>query len=57
MKIWIVTYFDEGDIEATVTAFSNKEAAQSCLEAFEKLHTYVSLNEVPVYSSFLANLS
>lgn len=57
MKIWIVTYFDEGDIEATVSVFSNKEAAQSCVEAVEKLHTYVSLDEVPVYSSFLANLS
>lgn len=57
MKVWIVTYFDEGDIEATVAAFSNKEAAQLYVETFEKLHTYVSLNEVPVYSSFLANLS
>lgn len=57
MKVWIVTYFDEGDIEATVTAFSNKEAAQSCLEAFEKLHTYISIDEVPVFSSFSTNLS
>lgn len=57
MKVWIVTYFDEGDIEATVTAFSNKEAAQLCLETFEKLHTYISIDEVPVFSSFSTNLS
>ena len=52
MKVWIVTYFDEGDIEATVTAFSNKEAAQLCLETFEKLHAYIWIDEVPVFSSF-----
>ena len=34
MNVWIVSYYEDGDKEATVTAFSNEEAAKLCYETF-----------------------
>lgn len=53
--IWIVSYFDYGDTEATVTAFDNQTAALSCCECFKKEHRFVFIDEVPVYKSFTMN--
>lgn len=51
MNIWIVAYFDKGDIESTVTAFDNHTAALLCYETFQKEHDNVSIDEVPLYKT------
>lgn len=53
--VWIVSYFASIDGEATVTAFSNEEAAQRCYEAFRKDKSYVALDKVPVMSEFFTS--
>lgn len=50
--VWIVSYFECEDREATVTAFSNEEAARSCYETFAKEKSHVALDKVPVCSTF-----
>ena len=48
--IWIVTYWNS-EIEPVVTAFDNKEAAQTCCDYFSKEYS-CCLDECNVYSSF-----
>lgn len=57
MEIWIVAYYDDNDKEATVTAFSNEEAANLCYETFTESHNHVSLDKVPLYSTFTVHRS
>ena len=52
MNVWIVSYYEDGDKEATVTAFSNEEAAKLCYETFTKSRSHVSIDNVPLYSIF-----
>ena len=51
MKIWIVTYWDEGD-EPIVTAFDNKIAADYCYRAFRDCHDGCCIDETHLYHSF-----
>lgn len=51
--MWVVSYYDNvytGRI--TVTAFDNYEAAYKMFEYESGKHYTVSLDEVPVYSSY-----
>lgn len=43
-KVWIVSYFEYDDKEATVTAFTNEEAAKKCYESFRKTKSHVALD-------------
>ena len=52
MSIWVVSYLDDGDSEATVTAFDNQGAAEKCFTHFKTIHKRVALDEVPLYTSF-----
>ena len=52
---WIVSYWDEGDTEATVTAFSNKEAGYACYNVFLGDHDHVQIDEYPVYVTFFVD--
>ena len=50
---WVVSYCDEGDLEPTVTAFDNFDAAANCKRFFVYAgHQRVSLDACSVYSSF-----
>lgn len=50
---WVVSYCDEGDLEPTVTAFDNLDAAENCKHFFvDAGHQRVSLDACSVYSSF-----
>ena len=51
MKIWIVTYWDEGS-EPVVTAFDNLTAADYCYRAFRDCHDGCCLDEAHLYHSF-----
>ncbi len=51
MKIFIVTYYDKGEL--TVTAFSNYEAAMACYRHFKETHAIVSIDKCEVYNEFL----
>lgn len=50
---WVVSYWDEGDKEATVTAFNSKEAGEACFKAFLGVYDHVQIDEVPVYMTFI----
>ena len=51
-RIWIVSYFDDGDNEATVTAFDNNKAAYDYFAWANSKHQHASMDECPVYSEF-----
>lgn len=57
MKLWVVSYCDEGDMEPTVTVFDNFNAAANCKYFFVDVgHQRVSLDECELYSSFQVTL-
>ena len=51
-KIWVVTYYDIGEPEPTVTCFNNKENAMKYYEYILGEHDVVSIDECEVYSEF-----
>lgn len=51
-KIWVVTYYDIGEREPTVTCFNNKENAMKYYEYILGEHDVVSIDECEVYSEF-----
>lgn len=56
MNLWVVSYCDDGDAEATITVFDNWDAAIKCKQFFlDTEHQRVSLDECPLYSNFLYN--
>lgn len=55
VSAWIVSYWDEGDTEATLTAFSNEEAGYACYNDFLGDHDHVQIDEVPVYVTFFVD--
>lgn len=52
MKVFVVSYFDKGDPEATVTVFSDKRAAGDYYTHILNKHMNVSFDECPVYDTF-----
>lgn len=52
-RIWVVSWFNNGDLEATVTAFNNKKAAQKCYAHFLGVFDHVNYDECPVYGNFI----
>lgn len=51
-KIWVVTYYNIGEKEPTVTCFNNKENAVKYYEYILGEHDVVSIDECEVYSEF-----
>ena len=51
-KIWVVTYYDIGEPEPTVTCFNNKENATKYYEYILDGHDVVSIDECEVYTEF-----
>lgn len=51
-KIWVVTYYDIGEPEPTVTCFNNKENATKYYEYILSEHDVVSIDECEVYTEF-----
>ena len=51
-KIWVVTYYNRGEPEPTVTCFNNKENAMKYYEYILGEHDVVSIDECEVYSEF-----
>ena len=51
-KIWVVTYYDIGEPEPTVTCFNNKENAMKYYEYILGEHDVVSIDECEVYTEF-----
>ena len=51
-KIWVVTYYNIGEKEPTVTCFNNKENAAKYYEYILGEHDVVSIDECEVYSEF-----
>ena len=51
-KIWVVTYYNIGEKEPTVTCFNNKESAVKYYEYILGEHDVVSIDECEVYSEF-----
>ena len=51
-KIWVVTYYDIGEPEPTVTCFNNKENAMKYYEYILDEHDVVSIDECEVYTEF-----
>ena len=53
-KIWIVSYFNNGDKESTVVAFSNEKAAQlyyNCVKIVFNV-THAAIDKVNIYNEF-----
>ena len=51
-KIWVVTYYDIGEKEPTVTCFNNKENAIKYYEYILDGHDVASIDECEVYTEF-----
>ena len=51
-KIWVVTYYNIGEKEPTVTCFNNKENAMKYYEYILGEHDVVSIDKCEVYSEF-----
>ena len=51
-KIWVVTYYNIGEAEPTVTCFNNKENAMKYYEYILDEHDVVSIDECEVYTEF-----
>ena len=51
-KIWVVTYYNIGEKEPTVTCFNNKENAMKYFEYILGEHDVVSIDECEVYTEF-----
>ena len=51
-KIWVVTYYNIGGKEPTVTCFNNKENAMKYYEYILGEHDVVSIDKCEVYSEF-----
>ena len=51
-KIWVVTYYNIGEKEPTVTCFNNKENATKYYEYILDEHDVVSIDECEVYTEF-----
>ena len=51
-KIWVVTYYDIGEKEPTVTCFNNKENAMKYYEYILDRYDVVSIDECEVYTEF-----
>ena len=52
MNVWVVAYFDDGDLAPTVTVFDNETVATFCYNDFIMVHKYVTLKEVPINKTF-----
>lgn len=52
MTVWIVSYFDHDDNEATVSCFEEEEAARQCFEYFKTTHEHVAIDKAKVYTGF-----
>lgn len=50
--VWVVSWCDENDKEATVTVFDNRDNAEWCASVFSKQHHNVSVDECRVYTWF-----
>lgn len=50
--VWIVSYYDKGDPEATVTAFDNKRAAADYYTHILNKHEHLTMDECVVYDTF-----
>ena len=51
-KIWVVTYYNIGEPEPTVTCFNNKENVVKYYEYILGGHDIVSIDGCEVYSEF-----
>ena len=51
-KIWVVTYYNIGEPEPTVTCFNNKENAVKYYEYILDGYDVVSIDECEVYTEF-----
>ena len=51
-KIWVVTYYNIGEKEPTVTCFNNKENATKYYEYILGEHDVVCIDECEVYNEF-----
>ena len=51
-KIWVVTYYNIGEKEPTVTCFNNKDNATKYYEYILGGHGVVSIDECEVYTEF-----
>ena len=55
-KIWVVTYYDIGEPEPTVTCFNNKENAMKYYEyvydKYNNKYNMVSIDECEAYTKF-----
>ena len=49
-KIWVVTYYNIGETEPTVTCFNNKDNATKYYEYILDGHDVVSIDECEVYT-------
>lgn len=52
MKVWIVSYFDHEDREASVTCFEEEEPARKCFEHFKTIHQHVAIDHTQVFMGF-----
>ena len=50
--VWVVTYYDKGDPEATVTVFNNIQAADTYRAYLINKHQHVSMDKCSIYSEF-----
>ena len=51
-RVWVVSYFEFDDREATITVFSNEEAAKKCFESFKKTKSHVAIDKTYVYRNY-----
>lgn len=51
-KVWVVSYFENTDREATVTVFSDEEAAKNCYRIFLRTKSHVAIDQTYIYSGF-----
>ena len=51
MTVYIVSYIDND--ESVVTAFDNIESAVKCRDYFKNIYGNATIDEVPVYSTFI----
>lgn len=51
-RIWIVSICDDGDKEATVTAFDDEDAAKACYECFKLTHDKCAVDACSVHHRF-----
>lgn len=52
-NVWIVSYFDSSDSEATVAAFGDEDAAIQYFKYLKKNREHVAIDKTPVYNKFI----